>query len=99
MTPSAKAAERFDCDLGLLLRHGDDIECPVTEQKLEIGPAGLAFAAFDDEGELDPVTAESSRAGASPRACAKRSASDSPKRMATSAEVSTTIQRHMPVSS
>jgi hypothetical protein len=50
---SAKAAKRFDRDLGLLWRYGNDIECPVAEQKLKIGPARLACAAFDNEGKLD----------------------------------------------
>jgi hypothetical protein len=99
MAAPAEAAKRVDGDFGLLQGGANDVEAAVAEQKFEIGAAGLALAALDHEGKLDRVTAERRRTGALPSACAKRSASGSPKRMATSAEVSTTIQRHMPVSS
>ena len=54
MAAAAEAAERVDCDLGLLRRDADDVEAAVAQQQFEIRPAGLALAAFDDKGQLDP---------------------------------------------
>jgi hypothetical protein len=96
----AEAAKCIDGNLGLLRRDTNDVEAAIAQQKLQVRPAGLALAALDDEGKLDPAyRRKQSNRRPPPRARAKRAASGSPNSITTSAEVSTTIQRHMPVSS
>jgi hypothetical protein len=52
--PLPEAAKRVDGDFGLLQGGANDVEAAVAEQKFEIGAAGLALAALDHEGKLDP---------------------------------------------
>jgi hypothetical protein len=54
MAAPAEAAKRVDGDFGLLQGGANDVEAAVAEQKFEIGAAGLALAALDHEGKLDP---------------------------------------------
>ena len=54
MAAPAEAAKRVDSDVGLLRRDADNIEAAIAEQKVEVRTAGLALAALDDEGKLNP---------------------------------------------
>src|SRR5215467_4353398 len=53
MAAAAEAAERVDCDLGLLRRDADDVEAALAQQKIDIRAAGLALPTLDDAGKLD----------------------------------------------